>query len=385
MATEYSMAVHPEEYMYDMAPVAFVICWTIALLCVVATIGLMVQPILLHMRAARKAGFVYSSFGARADRVVSLLILPPAYSLTAACQMMLPGLALTMSFIRTVLFAWSAWRLMQLMFILGGGATWILAALPKEPVRAFAQPPCCCLRCPVTLQKELCCGWKPIRWMIFGVRQFTVVAPLLGLLDIMNKTRNPDDDTKKWPLTIAMLIGTIICSWSYKAFTALVAPIVHKFNPTHKTNLMVFFIQGHMILCKLPDLIINLALREPYHNNGHWTMPRDYYAAILSGWVICIVELLLALVARKMLTADMYPTEPDLENGIPLDMLATLEMNGVDTKAWSQLTAFRRDETQRDRAYSGAMEMEVTHPAAATMGKTTESAPPWSGEMDVPP
>ncbi len=102
--------------------------------------------------------------------------------------------------------------------MLGGGASYVIAVAPQVPVRAFAKPPSrSCVR-KVTHFKPFISDYDPLHVMVFGVWQIVLIAPAIGLLDLLYKTIAHYDTSKKLALTIILLISTLTCSWNYSSF-----------------------------------------------------------------------------------------------------------------------------------------------------------------------
>lgn len=358
--------------MYDSPPNWWIALWAIALFCVALTCALSARMVALHRQAAKKAGFGFvMNDGPRCARIVQLLCMPPIFSISSAVQITLPSATNAMAFIRTVVFAWTAWRTMQLLYILGGGASYSSAVAPKEPVRAFAKPPCCCCVCKVTHFKPFICGQHPLRVMVFGVWQFMLIAPTIGLLDLLYKMIAPYDTSKQLPLTIILLISTLTCSWNYRSFIEFFDVVIKQNNPGLKGKQIAMFVQMQVIISKLLDMILDLALAKPY-DNGHWKMPRGDYAGIISGWIMCVIELVLMVHACRALPVNMYPPQPNYETGIPLDFVAMMELSGIRPSDWNRLKEFNTLVSGRDHAHSDVMELDDTHPAASTLGKSDD-------------
>jgi len=358
--------------MYNQPPAWFVAVWIASAVCFIVVAGVTVANVRRHMRAARQAGLGFgSSMGPRADLIVFTLWLPLVYSSTGLMQTFSPPGVAFMSFIRVCYMAMAATRVITLLFMLAGGQQYVSSMLPKQPVRAFAKPPCCCLVCKVQLTKRYL-GRRPLWWMVIGVRQFSWTAPVVGLFDILAQERFESNQPRLVPITILLTLVTLVAMYCYRCLTKLIAPLTKELTGLRKTTAMAAFLQLHFLASKLPDLIVNLIVKSDY-NNTIWVLPEQDYSAMLSGAFVCALEIPIVLLGWKAFPLELYPAEPDYGGAMPLDMIATLQVCGIDTSKWEALSPFRRPVRQVTK--DEIMVMEPTHPAAAVVVGKNEDSP----------
>eukprot|EP00438_Fugacium_kawagutii_P012140 Skav235290 [mRNA] locus=scaffold4363:9603:32666:- [translate_table: standard] len=82
---------HPAQYMYKDSPTVLVSLWCSGVFCAALTICITVYNVRRHYESAREQGLghheMLPSFGARADRIMQLLLVPVVGAVTAAAQM----------------------------------------------------------------------------------------------------------------------------------------------------------------------------------------------------------------------------------------------------------------------------------------------------------
>jgi len=358
------------EFMYDEPPLGFVIMWGASASATLSTVFISVYTVNRHAEAAKRLGFTRGrliSLGIRADLVTFLLTLTTSYSVSAAIQVFNPSIAGVMAFVRILHFSASLFRCVSLFNVLGGGVENLRAALPEEPIKAFNASPLCCFFCWPCCRRHV--TREDIRILVFAMKQFAVIAPLLALLDLVNtERRRSEDDARSVILLILVACTSMAAMWGFNAMSGLVAPIVQELHKEHAAVGMGKFVNAHLIVGKLTDLILRLALKENYVTSS-WSLPREEWAAMVSGFVLCIVELLLALLGMRLFPWDerMYPASCDRElGGLPLDTIALLQLNGIRTEEWP---VFKNHSFGNNKEEIGA------HGPLMTYGKSQDAAP----------
>jgi len=240
------------------------------------------------------------------------------------------------AFVRTLHFSASLLRCISLLNVLGGGFENLSATLPVEPIKAFNSPPLCCLFCWPCCKRRV--TREDIRILVFAMRQFAFVAPLLTLLDLLTTERGrTKHDARSIIVLVLIMCTSMPAMWGFNAMSGLIAPIVQELHKEHAAVGIGKFVNAHLIIGKTVDLILRLALKENYVT-GRWSLPHEEWAAMISGLVLCIVELLLALLGMQLFPWDerMYPTSCDRESGgLPLDTIVLLQLNGIRTHEWA--------------------------------------------------
>jgi len=327
------------EYIYDEPPMGFIFMWVASALTAAITVCISVYTLNRHGDAAKRVGFTRGrliSLGIRADLVSFLLTMPVSYSVSAAIQVFNPTMTGVMSFVRMLHFSASLFKCVSLLNVLGGGFENLRAALPKEPIKAFAAPPLCCFFF------WPCCKFRVtrdhVRILIFAMKQFAFLAPTLTLLDLLNtERRRPSADWRSIVLLVLMTGTSMPAMWGFNAMSGLIAPIVQGLHNEYSAVGIGKFVNAHMLVGKIVDMILRLVVKKDYVA-ARWTLPSHEWAAMISGLILCIVELLLALLAIRLFPWDerMYPTSCDRESGcLPLDTMALLQLNGIRTEEWA--------------------------------------------------
>lgn len=107
-------------------------------------------------------------------------------------------------------------------------------------------------------------------------------------------------------------MATMLAQWCFKPFPSLTA-----------TTYGI-----HLVVCRLLDWIMSLAVRDGLDNSA-WVMPLQHYSTMLGGFIICILQLLLPFLGVKAFPSCMYPASHDCDH-MTFDMVAVLDMNGID-------------------------------------------------------
>merc|ERR1711971_215726 len=154
--------------------------------------------------------------------------------------------------------------------------------------------------------------------------------------------------------------------------------IVKDENPGFRPRYVTAFVSLHMILCKLLDLAVTIAIHDNFEGE-EGILEREKWAGMLSGFFICIVELCFALVGRVAFPVDLYPPAADFSNGLPLDFAECLELNGIDVEKWDQITALIRTTTHWSRDPTSVRQ---TPPANSRDPTSVRVTPPPANSRD---
>lgn len=341
-------------YLLSHPPGWLIALWLVGVGCTAYTVLVSYRQTLEHVRAGRESGyggnpFASFSFGPRANRMLHLLLMPPILSISAVCQMVLPSAEPLCSLLRTIQVSLAVLRLAELLFILAGGWTRVQACLPKEPIKPFAQPPLCFFACSRVVTED------DIRLMAAGLRQFGWGAPLLGTIDAYFTAVKPDHQGAIRSILVALYsVTTVIGMWSFNNIYVLLTRSLRSHHGPQRDRQA--FVTMQMVSVKLVGLILRGVLPEGGYTNGrYWTMPRDDLSAVISGFFVCVVQLLLCLLGRRAFPASrrLYPT-PDFGAGYPQDLLATLQMSGLSQGAYEVLRGLEAAATMTDSESSSS-------------------------------
>lgn len=318
-------------YIFHDTPPTLLFMWGSGCFCALLTVATTVYNIRQHMTAARAQGFgqdeLITSFGVRADRIMQLLLVPAVCSITGVVQMFLPGTANVMSLLRSIQLAFAMVRLIELLFILNGSQQHIVSKLPQEQRPIFASPPCCCLRCPVLPQL-----WH-LRFFVIGVQQFMFILPLMGVFDVYLGTRFDEDSAQKKFSGIVVTVSTMLGMWTFKCLL----PLITEGLDTRSLGSMEHFLLFQMMAAKLLEKVLPLVVPGDFEANS-WVMPHDIFMEVLTGFILCVLQLSLATLGLQAYVADetMYP-KVDYDSELPPDTLAAVDMSGVDPHKWRRL------------------------------------------------
>ncbi|CAK0807678.1 unnamed protein product, partial [Prorocentrum cordatum] len=213
-------------------------------------------------------------------------------------------------------------RLVELLFVMAGGWGRVQAQLPAEPVRPFGQPPLCCFVCSKQVTE------RDIRLMTLGVRQFSLLAPVLGMVDAYFGAVRPAGTGTAMRLLLGLYtVTTLLGMWSFNNIYALFSRAVRSRASSLKSGKLC--VTAQMVSVKLIDMILGVALDGGY-SGGSWDMSKQDLSAVISGCSLCGVQLALALLGWRAFPATrrMYPI-PDFEDGHPPDLLASMQLTGV--------------------------------------------------------
>ncbi|CAJ1354420.1 unnamed protein product [Effrenium voratum] len=331
----------PTRYMYEDPPTVLAVIWCLGIFCAICTCTISAFHMRSHFKAAREQGLghheLLMSLGPRADRVIQLLLVPAFFSVTGAAQMLVPGADGILSFLRIAQLSFAMVKIVELLFLLSGSQQHILDNLPKEPVNLFAKFPMC-LFCGFR-----CCAHRVrlghLRFFVAGLQQFVCIMPMVGAIDVYLQTRGEveDADTLKVLGTIVAL-STFFGLWSFKCLLPLIADtiFVEDLDPG-RVAAMERFILLQMMAVKLLGMIVPKLVTENLQGPS-WEMPNQFYVSILNGFMMCLVQLPLAILGSCAYTADegLYP-ELDYEADLPPDAIALMDMSGIDPSQWKRL------------------------------------------------
>jgi len=332
-------------YVFQDTPPTLLFMWGAGCFCTLLTLFTSFYNIRQHMEAARTQGFgqdeLITSFGIRADRIMQLLLVPVVCSLSGAVQMFLPGTANVMSLLRSIQLAFAMVRLIELLFILNGSQQQIVSKLPREPQRIFATPPFCCLCCPVL--PKLC----HLRFFVVGVQQFMLILPVMGVVDVYLGHRFDDDSKQKKLSGIIVTISTMLGMWAFKSLLPLITQSIDGLDSKSLSS-MEHFLLFQMMAAKLLEKILPFAVPGDFEGTS-WIMPHDTFIEILTGFIICVLQLSLSTLGLQAYLADeiMYPAV-DFESDLPPDTMAALDMSGVDPSKWQRLQHWKEAASPTD-------------------------------------
>eukprot|EP00439_Symbiodinium_sp_Y106_P079344 s440_g18.t1 len=259
-----------------------------------------------------------------------LLLMPLTFAATSALQMFLPGAAELLALLRTCQLALSMNVIIELLFILNGSQKQIVGQLPEEPIAVFGKPPLCCLCCKQKVQL-----WH-LRFFVFGLQQFMVTLPVVGVIDAYN---HPYADSGPFATTdkicgIVVTVSTLFGMWSFKCLLPL---MTNSIKNQANVNAMEHFVLLQMILSRLLEKVLQLAVRDDLESES-WVMPNSVFVSIITGFITCVCQVGLAVLGLGSYTADasMYPAV-DFSSGLPPDTIAVLDMGGIDPDKWQRL------------------------------------------------
>ena len=269
---------------------------------------------------------------------MKLLLMPLTFAVTAALQMFLPGAAELLSLLRTCQLALSMNMIIELLFILNGSQKQIVTNLPEEPVPVFGKPPLCCIF------GWSCCAQKVqlwhLRFFVFGLQQFTVILPLVGLIDAFNQPYAESGIFANLDKAFGIIVtvSTLFGMWSFKCLLPLMTDSVRtRAASKSKLDAMEQFLLLQMLFSKLTDKVLPLIVKDDLHASG-WTMPNALFVQVLVGFLTCVIQLFLATLGLRAYEAspEMYPPV-NFETDLPPDTLAVLDMGGIDPDRWVRL------------------------------------------------
>mmetsp|Transcript_6804 Transcript_6804/g.15784 ORF Transcript_6804/g.15784 Transcript_6804/m.15784 type:complete len:396 (-) Transcript_6804:90-1277(-) len=329
-------------YMYEDPPGMLRFFWIAGTVSAIVAGAISVYNIRLHIRAAKAQGFgqdeLMKSYGARANRLIALLLMPLTFSLTAAVQMFLPGAAELLSLMRTCQMALSMNLIVELLFLLNGSQKQIVSNLPQEPIAVFGKPPLCCIF------GWSCCAQKVklghLRFFVFGLQQFMVLLPLVGVIDAFNQPyveHGVFASLDKICGTIAA-VSTLVGMWSFKCLLPLMTETIStKSMDKSRLGMMEQYVLMQMLFNRLMEKVLPIALKSDLQAKS-WVMPNAHFLQIVTGFITCVVQLLLALLALQAFSVghEMYPPV-NFGADLPPDTLAILDMGGIDPDKWTRL------------------------------------------------
>jgi len=379
----------PTSYIFHDTPPTLLFMWGAGSFCAVLTLVASFYNIRLHMAAANAQGFgqeeLITSFGVRADRIMQLLLVPAVCSITGVVEMFIPGSSDLMSFIRTIQLAFAMVRLIELLFILNGTQQHIVSKLPQEPRSIFASPPLCCLRCSVVPQLS------HLRLFVAGVQQFMILLPMMGVLDVYLGHRFADDSLPKKFSSIVVTLSTMLGMWAFKCLLPLLTESVEGLDQ-RTVGSMEHFLMFQMMAAKLLEKVLPLVVPGNFTGKS-WVMPHDVFIVILTGFILCVLQLSLATLGLQAYVADesMYP-KVNFDSDLPPDTLAALDMSGVDPHKWRLLEDWAKKSTTRESAASsgplllghkGPNYMRVEAQKPTEVAEAEASAPAHQAEAEV--
>eukprot|EP00434_Breviolum_minutum_P015696 symbB.v1.2.013828.t1/scaffold990.1/size146246/10 len=340
--------LHPTRYMYHDTPTVLVCIWCVGLFCATLTVAVTVYNVRRHYESAREQGLghheMLPSFGARADRIMQLLLVPAVGAVTSTAQMFLPGAAPILSFLRVCQFSMAMRDLIEFLFLLNGSQQHIVENLPKEKTYLFSKFPLCCI----------CIAERPrlghLRFFVAGIRQFSFLLPLFGVVDVYidNQEDMPGFATWKKVCEIIISLSTFIGMWSFKCLLPLMTKSIRAedMDPERLASMERFVLLQMAAMKLLGFLMPRVVTHNLYSDTpGGWVMPMKFYVTIITGFMLTAVQLMLALLGACAYNADetLYP-ELDEASDVPPDALALLDMNGIDVTRWKRLQHLHYDD-----------------------------------------
>lgn len=337
--------VHPVQYMYSDTPTVLISLWCGGLFGAVLTIAVTVYNVRRHYESAREQGLghheMLPSLGARADRIMQLLLVPAVGAVTSAAQMFMPGATPILSLIRVCQFSVAMRDLIEFLFVLNGSQQHIVDNLPKEKITLFSKFPLCCVF------GWSCCAHRPrlghLRFFVAGVRQFSLLLPLFGAVDVYIDDREgmPGVAVSQRVCETVMAVSTFLAMWSFKCLLPLMTRSIRAEDiDPERISAMERFVLLQMAAAKLLGMLIPRIVTHNLYSEtpGGWVMPKHYYVTIITGFMLTVVQFMLSLLGACAYNADetIYP-ELDEAQDIPPDALALLDMNGIDVTRWKRL------------------------------------------------
>jgi len=315
--------------------------WACSFALMIGAVALSLRTIWYHAGAAKRSGFtrgIHISLGIRADLTISIIALPITYAVTAAMQCFLPYTNDVMSFIRTLHFSSSITKCIYLFHVLAGGDAHLKASLPTYPMKAFNAPPLCCIFCWPCCKRPVAVP-RDIMILIFALKQFAYLAPVITLVDILVSIRkaNADADVNlDKVVTVLLTASSMTAMWAFNSLRGLIAPIVERLHGEYRAVHMGSFVGFHMLAGKIIDLLLILLM---------WVLDLESclgghsFATMISGFLVVMVSFVLALKGPQMFPWNeaMYP--PRSENSLPPDTVAVLQLHGVVTHEWRSLNS----------------------------------------------
>mmetsp|Transcript_6805 Transcript_6805/g.15786 ORF Transcript_6805/g.15786 Transcript_6805/m.15786 type:complete len:402 (-) Transcript_6805:226-1431(-) len=339
-------------YMYEDPPGMLRFFWIAGTVSAIVAGAISVYNIRLHIRAAKAQGFgqdeLMKSYGARANRLIALLLMPLTFSLTAAVQMFLPGAAELLSLMRTCQMALSMNVIIELLFLLNGSQKQIVSNLPQEPIAVFGKPPLCCIF------GWSCCAQKVelwhLRFFVFGLQQFMVLLPLVGAIDTFNQQYAESGVFASLDKACGVIVAvsTLFGMWSFKCLLPLMTETINSRSASRNSlSAMEHFLLFQMLFSKVVDKALPFIVKNDLQGDG-WVMPNEVFVQVVGGFLICCVQLFLAVLGLDAYSADpaMYPPV-NFATDLPPDTLAVLDMGGIDPDKWTRLQELKDDASER--------------------------------------
>ena len=271
-----------------------------------------------------------------------LLLMPLTFSVTAALQMFLPGAAELLSLLRTCQLALSVNVIIELLFILNGSQKQIVTHLPEEPIPVYGKPPLCCIF------GWSCCARKVklwhLRFFVFGLQQFVVILPVVGLIDSFNQPYAQSGIFAKIDKMCGFVatVSTLFGLWCFKCLLPLMTESISSDTLTQaNVNAMEHFVVWQMLLTRLLEKVLQKLVRKDFEGES-WVMPSYVSVKILTGFITCVCQLGLAITALRSYaaTSALYPPV-NYATDLPPDTFAVLDMGGIDPDKWHRLRELR--------------------------------------------
>eukprot|EP00435_Cladocopium_sp_Y103_P037184 s2477_g9.t2 len=227
----------------------------------------------------------------------------------------------------------------------------------EEKITLFSKFPLCCVF------GWSCCAHRPrlghLRFFVAGVRQFSLLLPLFGAVDVYIDDREdmPGVAVSQRVCETVMAVSTFFAMWSFKCLLPLMTRSIRAEDvDPERISAMERFVLLQMAAAKLLGMLIPRIVTHNLYSEtpGGWVMPKHYYVTIITGFMLTVVQFMLSLLGACAYNADetIYPElDEDPRHGdsftgahdVPPDALALLDMNGIDVTRWKRLQHLQQE------------------------------------------
>eukprot|EP00438_Fugacium_kawagutii_P003439 Skav200192 [mRNA] locus=scaffold2383:233406:235692:+ [translate_table: standard] len=144
------------------------------------------------------------------------------------------------------------------------------------------------LHCTAALVPRL---WH-MRFFVVGVQQFMFILPLMGVLDVYLGHRFDEDSAQKKFSGIVVTLSTMFGMWAFKSLLPLITDSIEGMN-SRSLGSMEHFLLFQMMAAKLLEKVLPLIVPGNFEGDS-WVMPHETFIKLLTGFIICVVQLSLA-------------------------------------------------------------------------------------------
>jgi hypothetical protein len=212
--------------------------------------------------------------------------------------------------------------------------------------------------------------------MEVGVKQFVIFGPFLGLIHIVCHERFGAESLTVKVLFILIAITSMWNFWCFNNLVALIRPVMERSAPTLRVGVFSKFVFLHIILNTGPDAILGFLVKNGYRYGDDWEVTAHTWATIISGFILCVLELPLAMMGQRAFHNDeeMYPAhDPSDHNAVPLDTMAVLEFNGLNVTKFPGLQIYLKAAAAATQADKTCPEPQIMDSPTATGSSVSKS------------